>query len=68
MSTPRTYVHGEYKIACDICGFIYHFSRMRRGVSGKQKGLIVGPKCFDNIHPRDIKTRLRPKRPLPKVR
>jgi hypothetical protein len=68
MAFPRTYIPGERKVTCDICGFEYRFSEMRRGVSGKQKGLIVGPACFDPVHPRDIPIKLRPKRPLPQVR
>jgi len=54
MSVSRTYVLGDRKVDCDICGYTYRFSQMRKGVSGKQVGLNVCPDCFDEEHPRDI--------------
>ena len=54
MSFPRTYIPGERKVDCDVCGFTYRFSEMRKGVSGNQKGMNVCPPCYDEKHPRDI--------------
>ena len=56
----RRYVLGDRWVLCDICDFGYRFSEMRKGVSGKQKGLNVCPVCFDEPHPRDtVKVRHR---------
>lgn len=68
MPYSRTYIPGDRLMICDVCGFPYRFSEMRKGVSGKQKGLTVGPACFDPVHPHDRKVKLRPAQPLPKVR
>ena len=42
---------GERQMDCDVCGFTYLYSQMRRGVAGKQKGLIVCPPDFDDEYP-----------------
>lgn len=69
VSISRTYIPGERLVECQVCGFDYRFSEVTRGVSGKQKGLIVcKDPCFDPVHPRDVKRVLRPKRPLPQVK
>ncbi len=53
--TPYTqgYIPGDRRVECDICGFVYRYSQMRRGVQLYQAGLIVCPRDFDPIHPRD---------------
>lgn len=61
------YIPGNRLVKCDVCGFDYRFSDMRRGVSGSQKGFIVCPPDFDPIHPRDISLNLRKKRPMREV-
>lgn len=44
----------EKRHECDVCGFDYPLSRLKKGVSGKQVGLqYVCPFCFDEVHPRD---------------
>ncbi len=50
MPYSEHYIPGNRLVICDICGFEYRFSQMRKGVSGKQKGLNVGPVCFDPKH------------------
>lgn len=68
MPYSNLYIPGDRLITCDVCGFDYRFSDMRKGISFEQKGLIVCPTDFDPVHPREKKVRLRAKRPLPKVR
>jgi len=46
----RRYIPGDRWVRCDECGFGYRFSKMKKGVSLKQKGLYVCPKCFDERH------------------
>jgi len=47
------YIPGDRKVECEVCGFVYRFSEMRRGISDRQKGLEVCPDCFDLPHPLD---------------
>jgi hypothetical protein len=68
MPYSKTYIPGDRLVECDICGFTYRFSQMRRGVSEEQKGYIVGPKCFDPVHPNETPVKIRPPRPLPEVK
>lgn len=68
MPFSKTYIPGDRLVDCDICSFTYRFSQMRRGVAGKQKGLIVCPPDFDEKHPNDFEVKLRTKKPLPEVR
>lgn len=44
--------HGR-KVVCDVCGWYWRQYDMRKGVAGKQKGLDVCPKCFDEEHPNE---------------
>jgi hypothetical protein len=70
MPFSKTYISGDRLMDCDICGFTYRFSQMRKGVSKSQKGFVVGPICFDPVHPAEIKPKikLRKKSKLPEVR
>ena len=49
----RRYEAGNRWVLCDICDFGYRFSRMKKGVSGSQKGLTVCPDCYDEKHPNE---------------
>jgi hypothetical protein len=49
----RRYIPGDRWVECDLCGFGYRFSQMRKGVSGKQKGFNICPVCFDEKHPNE---------------
>lgn len=53
------YKPGDRKVACDVCGFTYRFSEMRKGITGKQKGLTVCPDDFDRIHPNEERVKYR---------
>jgi hypothetical protein len=68
MAYPRKYIPGDRPVECDICGFVYRFSQMRKGVMGNQKGFNVCPPCFDDIHPREIKVKHRAEGIIPEVR
>lgn len=69
MAYSKQYIPGDRLVDCEICGFTYRFSEMRRGVSGKQKGLVTCPLCFDPPHPRDtVKPRHRIEGRLKEVR
>jgi len=59
MTYQEAYIPGDRKVDCDICGFTWRASQMRRGVSGAQKGLLVCPPDFDEEHPLDHKPRPR---------
>ena len=66
------YIHGRYvpgdrPVLCDICGFAYAFSEMRKGIFGKQKGFVVCPDCFDPVHPLFNPPRIKAEPPLKKV-
>ncbi len=67
MRVSNHYIKGDRLVDCDICGFTYRFSQMRKGVSGKEKGFNVCPECYSPLHPGEIPFTLRPKRPLKKV-
>jgi len=49
----KRYVPGDRWVECDVCGYGYRFSQMKKGVSGRQKGFNVCPDCFDHKHPND---------------
>lgn len=49
----RTFIPGNRYVTCDICGFDWRFNDMQRGINRQQKGLIVCPRCFDDVHPLD---------------
>jgi hypothetical protein len=40
-------IHGDPWHQCDICGWDYHTSQLRRQ-PGLRRGLLVCPKCYDN--------------------
>jgi len=67
MRVSNHYIKGNRIIDCDICGFTYRFSQMCKGVSGKQKGFIVCPKCYSPLHPSEIDFTLQPKKILKEV-
>ena len=52
--------HGR-KVECDVCAFIWRQGDMRKGVAGKQKGLEVCPRCFDNVHPNEAAVKPNPR-------
>lgn len=64
----RRYIPGDRLVECDICGFDYRFSQMRKGIAKGQIGFNVCPTDFDLPHPLDNKPELRKKRKLPEVR
>ena len=69
MPYSRRYIPGDRLYQCDVCGFDYRFSQMRKGISHKQKGFDVCPTCFDPKHPNeDWKTPGRVEGKLKKVR
>ncbi len=47
------YIPGDRPVECDICGFDWRFSQIRKGISGNQKGFNVCPDCFDEKHPNE---------------
>jgi hypothetical protein len=52
--TPENqYVSGDRLVTCDICGFTYRRSQIRRGIAQGQQGLLVCPEDFDTPHPLD---------------
>ena len=53
------FIPGDRLVECEICGFTYRYSQMRRGVSRDQKGVIVCPDDFDLPHPNDEKPKIR---------
>ena len=61
------YIPGDRPVDCDVCGFTWNFSDMRKGLFKKQKGLAVCPDCFDEVHPLFNPPRMRPKEKLRKV-
>ncbi len=69
MPYAEGYIPGDRKYDCDVCGFTWRFSQMRKGVAGSQKGLDVCPDCFDEKRPyEDGGFKPRKERKLPKVR
>jgi hypothetical protein len=67
VSYNRTYVPGDRLVECDVCGFAYRRSDMRKGV-GQQKGLTVCPNDFDGVHPLDLPVKNRPEGRLEEIR
>jgi len=63
----KRYIPGDRLVECDICGFDYRFTQMRKGKAKGQKGFKVCPDCFDDPHPLDTKPELRSKSKLPEV-
>jgi hypothetical protein len=55
MSYSRVYIPGDRLVDCDVCGLTYRRSEVRRGVMGKQKGLIVCRYDFDEVHPNEAR-------------
>ncbi len=55
MPQYSTYIPGDRLVDCDVCGFTYRVSEVRRGVMGKQKGLVICAPCFDPIHERETR-------------
>lgn len=53
MPYSEHYIPGDRLVVCDICGFEWRFSQMRKGISGNQIGLNIGPDCFDAKHPNE---------------
>ena len=53
-----TYVAGQYNVICDVCGWKFKSSELRPGI-GRQKGLRVCARDWDEPHPQD-KLRVRP--------
>ena len=53
MVNLRTWIPGDRLVECDVCGFDDRFSRVRKGVSGTQKGFNVCPDCFSDKHPNE---------------
>jgi len=68
MPVSNTYISRGRLIDCDICGFTYRVYEMRKGVSGKQKGLNVCPTDFDPVHPGDVPFKMRKAPPRTEVR
>ena len=62
MSYSNKYIAGDRLVDCDICGFTYRYSQMR-----KQDGLTVCPKDFNKDQPRDTAPKPRTINPLPEV-
>ena len=53
MPTLRGYKPYGRKVTCDVCGQKWRQGDMRKGVFGKQKGLDVCPRDFDQVHPNE---------------
>jgi hypothetical protein len=62
------YIPGDRKAECDICGFTYRRSQLRKGISGNQKGLNVCPEDFDSIHPNEAQAKNRAEGKLVDIR
>lgn len=62
MPYSNKYLPGNQLVTCDICGFDYRFSSIKKGIMGTQIGLNICPKDFDEIHPREKVRSLRPQR------
>jgi hypothetical protein len=45
-----TYVPGDYNATCDVCGFEYKASKLRR----RWDGFMVCDKDFETRHPQDL--------------
>lgn len=46
------YDHGDWKAICDVCGWLYKASELKLGI-GRQRGLRVCLKDWDEYHPQD---------------
>ena len=57
MPVLRGFKSAGRKVVCDICGQYWRQGAMRKGVFGKQKGLLVCPSDFDPVHPNDANIR-----------
>lgn len=68
MSHARVFIPGDRLVSCDVCGFTYRRSEMRRGVTGTQKGLIVCPPDFDAVHPNEARVPFRAEGKLVEVK
>jgi len=50
------YIPGDYKVACDRCGFVFLRSQCRyepTTLSQRNKRLLVCKQCYDPPHPQD---------------
>ncbi len=61
------YKPNDRKYNCDICGYTWRFSDIKRGVADGQRGYGVCPDCFDPVHPRERNPILRPKTKLEQI-
>lgn len=68
MPYSNHYIPGDRLVECDICGFTYRWSDIRKGIAEGQKGFSVCPTDFDPIHPRETTPTLRPKKPLKDIK
>lgn len=50
MSTPRTYIDGDWHATCDSCGFVFLASKLKL----RWDGLRVCEKDFEERHPQDF--------------
>lgn len=54
MAASSWYKHGDYNAVCDVCGFEFKASKMRKN----WQGLFVDDACYEPRHPLDyIRTR-----------
>lgn len=68
MPYNKGYIAGDRKVTCDVCGWTYRFSQMRKGAMGNQRGLDVCPICWDVPHPREVAVKYRAEGVLPEVK
>ena len=65
MGKPQSYYKkGDYKAACDRCGFDYKASELRE----EWQGLKVCATCYEPRHPQDLLRIPRTERPVPWTR
>ena len=60
MPYSNKYKKGGILSTCDVCGFDYRLSDLKKGVSSAQTGLMVCEVDFDDKHLRDTPPKLRP--------
>lgn len=65
--TEEKYIPGNRYIECDVCGFTYRFSAMKKGIAEGQRGWNVCPADYDPVHPRERRVKLTPKQPTKDV-
>ncbi len=53
-------IPGDRLMLCDICGYEYHVSDLKKGKAEGQRGLNVCEKDYDPIHPRENTPKLSP--------